>query len=123
MTSFGEKIANEDKRYIIDNKLSKQRDNTILDFMKNIKEREPSNEDLKEVLAEYKEYIKSSILEKEMQILALNNLLLHLDNIKQSGTDRRQYQIDEDAREEKKINVEKDEINKELEKLRDIVSK
>ena len=101
MTSFGEKIANEDKRYIIDNKLSKQRDNTILDFMKNIKEREPSNEDLKEVLAEYKEYIKSSILEKEMQILALNNLLLHLDNIKQSGIHRRQYQIDEDAKRRK----------------------
>ncbi len=123
MTSFGKHIALKDKQSIIDDKLNQERDETILKFLENIEEREIENEELREVLDEYREYVKNIILEREMQLLAFNKILEHLDNIKINNIERKQYQKDEDDSEEKRIKNEKECIQKELDKFYKITKK
>ena len=58
------------------------------------------------------DYVKNIILEREMQLLAFNKILEHLDNIKINNIERKQYQKDEDDSEEKRIKNEKECIQK-----------
>ena len=123
MTSFGKHIALKDKQSIIDDKLNQERDETIFKYLENIEEREIENEELIEVLDEYREYVRNIILEREMQLLAFNMILKYLDNIKTNNIERKQYQKDEDDYEERRIKKEKECIQKELDKLYKITKK
>ena len=123
MTSFGKHIALKDKQSIIDDKLNQERDETIFKYLENIEEREIENEELIEVLDEYREYVRNIILEREMQLLAFNMILKYLDNIKTNNIERKQYQKDEDDYEERRIKKEKECIQKELDKLYKITTR
>ena len=123
MTSFGKHIALKDKQSIIDDKLNQERDETIFKYLENIEERKIENEELIEVLDEYREYVRNIILEREMQLLAFNIILKYLDNIKTNNIERKQYQKDEDDYEERRIKKEKECIQKELDKLYKITKK
>ena len=121
MDTFGNRIALEDKRAIIDDRLDRERDKSILELFENTKKEELIGEEHVEVLEEYKTLIREIILEKENQILAFNKILMYLDNISDSNIERKEYQKDEDTKEIQLIKSEQNKIYGDLSKYYKIV--
>ena len=103
MSSLGYKTAMRDKKYLIDKELERQRELDIIKFVQDIKTRSRDNDNLLEILEEYKGYINSLIHEKKLQISALDNILKHLDSVEKSGIHRHAHQIEEDKKERKTL--------------------
>jgi hypothetical protein len=121
MDTFGNRIALEDKKAIIDDRLDRERDKSILELFENTKKEELIGEEHVEVLEEYKTLIREIILEKENQILAFNKILMYLDNISHSDIERKEYQKDEDTKEIQLIKSEQNKIYGDLSKYYKIV--
>ena len=121
MDTFGNRIALEDKKAIIDDRLDRERDKSILELFENTKKEELIGEEHVEVLEEYKTLIREIILEKENQILAFNKILMYLDNISHSDVERKEYQKDEDTKEIQRIKSEQNKIYGDLSKYYKIV--
>ena len=121
MDTFGNRIALEDKRAIIDDRLDRERDKSILELFENTKKEELIGEEHVEVLEEYKSLVREIILEKENQILAFNKILMYLDNISHSDVERKEYQKDEDTKEIQLIKSEQNKIYGDLSKYYKIV--
>ena len=117
MSSLGYKTAMRDKKYLIDKELERQRELDIIKFVQDIKTRSKDNDNLLEILEEYKGYINSLIHEKKLQISALDNILKHLDSIEKSGIPRHDHQIEEDKKERKNIRKDIKRITSELDNL------
>lgn len=121
MDTFGNRIALEDKKAIINDRLDRERDKSILELFENTKKEELIGEEHVEVLEEYKTLIREIILEKENQILAFNKILMYLDNISHSDVERKEYQKDEDTKEIQLIKSEQNKIYGDLSKYYKIV--